>query len=131
MGDQEGKPAADGGLSLKARLAHIEGLDYHVAMGHCADDEELLEEILHDISADCQERTERMRKSISEGDIKSYEIDAHSIKSSMATIGLMALSERAKKHEFAAKADDTQLISEDAEDFLREYEEVCKKLGEI
>ena len=59
---------------------------------------------------------------------RAYGIDAHSVKSSMATIGLAELSERAKKHEFAAKEDDTDFIYKDAEGFLNEYAKVCKKL---
>ena len=40
----------------------------------------------------------------------------------------MSLSERAKKHEFAAKDNDIDYIKSDAEEFFREYEDVCSKL---
>ena len=69
-----------------------------------------------------------MKKSIESKDFKSYEIDAHSIKSSMATIGLDAFSERAKQHEFACKNNDFDFILTDAEEFINEYEIICKKL---
>ena len=39
------------------------------------------------------------------------------------------LSERAKKHEFAAKAGNTDFIYKDAEDFIKKYEVICRKLG--
>ena len=55
-------------------------------------------------------------------------MDAHTLKSSMATIGLKAFSERAKRHEFAAKEKDTEYILKDAESFLLEYETIGKRL---
>jgi hypothetical protein len=47
----------------------------------------------------------------------------------MATIGIEAFSERAKKHEFAARDNDLAFIEGDAEAFITEYLELCKKLG--
>ena len=115
-------------LSVKEKLSAIEGLDYDTALRYCGGEDELLIEIVEGIAAECPERTERMRRSLDAKDIKAYQIDAHTIKSSMATIGLQELSERAKKHEFAAKADDTDFIYEDAESFIKEYTEVCERL---
>ena len=46
----------------------------------------------------------------------------------MATLGLAELSERARKHEFAARDGDTVFLKEDAEAFIQEYEKICKKL---
>ena len=72
-----------------------------------------------------------MRESLEAKDIKAYEIDAHTIKSSVLTIGLRELSARAKKHEFAAKDNDTDFIYEDADGFINEYTDICKKLSEV
>ena len=47
----------------------------------------------------------------------------------MATIGVMGLSERARKHEKAAEERNTAFIEEDAESFLAEYEELCRRIG--
>lgn len=69
-----------------------------------------------------------MRTSLTANDIKAYVIEAHTIKSNMATIGLKDLSEQAKKHEFAAKDNDTEFITADSESFISEYAEVCGKL---
>jgi signal transduction histidine kinase/DNA-binding NarL/FixJ family response regulator len=113
---------------IKKRLTSIEGLDYETALFHCGDDEEILEEIIEDLVAECPERVERMKKNLEADNINGYRIDAHAIKSSMATIGLNDLSERAKKHEFAAKDNDTAFILGDADDFINAYVEVCRKL---
>ena len=118
-----------GSGSIRDRLSAIEGLDYDTALKYCGGDEELLAEILGDLARECMVRSERMRKSLEARDIKAYEIDAHTIKSSMATVGMKDFSERAKKHEFAAKAGNTDFIYKDAEDFIKKYEEICRKLG--
>ncbi len=121
--------SADTG-TLKNRLSSIEGLDYDEALSYCGGEEEMLLEIIGDIAKEWPERSERMRKSLEEKDIKAYKIDAHSIKSSMATIGLKEFSERAKKHEFAARDNDIAFIYGEADSFINEYIEICKKLGE-
>ena len=116
--------------SLRSKLSSIDGLDYEIAIRHCADEEDLLQEILGDMVGETAVRAERMKKSLEAQDIKAYEIDAHTIKSSMATIGLMDFSERAKQHEFAAKANDTEFINKEAESFIEDYLDICKKLSE-
>ena len=114
--------------SLRKRLTAIKGLDYDTALLHCAGDETFLQEIMSDIAGEGEERAERMRRCLKAEDLKSYEIDAHTIKSNMATLGLQAFSDRAKKHEFAAKDQDMAFIQGDAEDFLDRYTEICTKL---
>lgn len=119
---------SDDASPIKKKLLAIDGLDYDTALGYCAGEEELLEEIVSDIASESEDKLRRMKASLESGDIKAYQIDVHSVKSSMATIGLMSLSERAKKHEFAAKDNDIDFIKSDAEEFFREYEDVCSKL---
>ena len=46
----------------------------------------------------------------------------------MLTVGLKDFSERAKKHEFAAKENNTEFIYAEAEDFINEYTGLCRKL---
>ena len=115
-------------LSMRDRLSAIEGLDYNTALTYCAEDEDFLKEILSDVSGEGPERSERMKKSLEAKDFKAYSIDAHSIKSSMATIGMKDFSDRAKKHEFAAKNEETDFIYADAEEFLNKYAEICEKI---
>ena len=127
-------PAGSGAeeeAGIKSGFADIEGLDYELALSYCAGEEELLKEIVADIAKEAPERAKRMRESLEAKDIKAYEIDAHTIKSSVLTIGLRELSARAKKHEFAAKDNDTDFIYEDADGFINEYTDICKKLSEV
>ena len=113
---------------LKQRLSSIDGMDYDTALYYSGGSETALEMILSAVIAECSPCSERMRQSLETGDFESYGRDAHSIKSNMATIGLKEFSERAKKHEFAAKDNDTAFIRGDSEDFLSEYTSICRKL---
>ncbi len=116
--------------SLKSRLSVIEALDYDKALGYCAGEEELLREIVGDVAAEGPARVANMKKFLEEKDLKAYKIEAHSIKSSMATIGLQKISERARRHEYAAKDNNIEFILSDFEEFIGEYEEICRKISE-
>ncbi len=116
--------------SIRQKLSNIEGMDFETALIHCADDEELLAEIISDAASDSKERSKRMRKNLETGNIKDYGIDAHTIKSTMATLGLNQLSEIAKNHEFAAKNSDVDFIKAEGSAFIDKYEDICRKLGE-
>nr|MCR5339284.1 response regulator [Lachnospiraceae bacterium] len=117
------KPSA-----LKEKLTSIEGLDYEKALRYSAGDEGFLTRIVNDIASEGIKRTERMKKSLAEDDLKSYQIEAHAAKSNMATLGLTEFSERAKKHEFAAKENNITFIREDCEDFINTYLQLCQRL---
>ncbi len=110
-------------------LFDLSGFDYDTALTYCGGEEELLREIMGDVAAECLPRVERMKKSLAAKDMKAYAIDAHTVKSSMLTIGFAALSERAKKHEFAAKENHIDFVEGDAEAFLTEYAELCEKIN--
>ncbi|MBO7531613.1 MAG: response regulator, partial [Lachnospiraceae bacterium] len=124
--------AADGDeeelYEIEKKLSRIEGLDVEVAMNYAGNDEVILEEVVSTIASGCEEMIASLRKALEEEDYDSYHRDTHSIKGLMATIGLSSLSERAKKHEFAARDLDTEFIKKDCEGFIEEYRTVCEKL---
>ncbi len=80
------------------------------------------------IASECDEKTQKLKNCIEAQDWDGYGITAHSIKGLMASIGLKELSERAKKHEYAAGDLDTEFIKTDSGSFIEAYREVCKKL---
>ncbi|MCR5098333.1 MAG: response regulator [Lachnospiraceae bacterium] len=118
----------DGQVGLKDKLSAIEGLDYDLALIHCAGEEEMLKEIISEIVKESAFKIVEMEESLKKGDLDSYRVVAHSIKGLMSTIGLKELSEHAKRHEFAVKESNTQYINEDSTAFIEEYRDVCGKL---
>ncbi|MCR5418006.1 MAG: response regulator [Lachnospiraceae bacterium] len=113
---------------VKDLVSRVEGLDIEAALSHCAGSREILSEILSDMASECLPRAERMRKSLAEKDLNAYRIEAHTIKSNMATLGMKELSERAKKHEFAARDNEPEFIEKDADGFISAYTEVFKNI---
>ena len=103
-------------------------MDYDIALSHCSD-EEILKEIIGEVSGNYEERLEKLKGFLNDKDYKAYMIEVHAIKGNMATVGLMELSERAKKHEFAAKENNIDFILKDCEGFFEEFAHVCKNLG--
>ncbi len=112
-------------------VSGIAGFDYQTAMTHCAGDKGLFIELLNDLCREAAEKAARMRDFVLDKKFDSYAIDAHSMKSNMATVGIMNMSERAKKHELAAKNNETEFIESDYEAYLKEYEVLCKKIKDI
>ncbi|SEF85918.1 Signal transduction histidine kinase [Eubacterium ruminantium] len=117
--------------SFRERISAIDGFDYDTALRYCGGEEELLQEIISDAAGECREHVDRMRKSLEEKDLNIYRIEAHTIKGTMATIGIQKLSDRARKHEFAARDGDVSFIHDDAEDFISEYIKICRELREV
>ena len=114
--------------SLKARLTSIEGLDYDTAMRYTHGDEEILEDAVDDIAANCDKNINLMKKCLEENDFDGYSCQAHAIKGLMAMIGLKEFSQRAMAHEFAGKDEDIDFIKKDCEEFFATYRDICDKL---
>ncbi|MCR4793239.1 MAG: response regulator [Lachnospiraceae bacterium] len=114
---------------LEKRLTAIEGLDYDSALEHTGNQEEILEEIVKSVAGECDENTRMLKEYRSKDDLEGYRRYAHTIKGHMATVGLAAFSERARKHEFAGRDGDIDFIDKDMDDFLKKYREVCDKLA--
>ena len=114
---------------IEARLKSIDGLDYDTALEYSGDDKEILEEVVNTICENCESSVTILRKTLEAGDMEAYRREAHSVKGLMATIGLAALSDRAKDHEYAARDNNAEFIKADFEEFIEEYRSVCKKLG--
>ena len=120
-----------GDMSFRERLEAIEGMDYESALMNSAGDEDFLKEIIADIIDESETRTERMRSTLAADDIKNYAVEAHALKSVMATIGVTGLSGHAKEHELAAKEGNIDLVKHDCEALLTEYRTVCDTLRQI
>ncbi|MES9871593.1 MAG: ATP-binding protein [Candidatus Sedimenticola sp. 6PFRAG7] len=71
---------------------------------------------------------DQIEAGIREGDCKHAIIPAHSLKSSSANVGAMALSELAKKMEFAARDDDIDRLQDGIMELREEYDRSEREL---
>ncbi len=114
--------------SLKEKLSVVEDLDYDTALRYAGGMEDLLLEMLKTVAEDCNANVEKMRKALSGKDMENYGCIAHAVKGQMGSIGIASFSERAKKHETAAKSGDLAFLTQDSEAFFTKYLEICGKL---
>ncbi|MBQ9444188.1 MAG: response regulator [Lachnospiraceae bacterium] len=128
-GESGPQMSAAGNASLRERLSSVEGLDYDTAIGFASNNEELLEEIILEIAGECEERVARIQSVLKEKDMDSYQREAHSLKSLMATIGLNDLSESARKLEKAAEDKDIIFIQAESWSLISRYQDTCLKLN--
>lgn len=71
-----------------------------------------------------------LRQLYEDKDIARYAVEAHGVKGVMASICADKISQRAKKHEFAAKENRVSFIDEDIDGFIDEYREVLDYIAE-
>lgn len=81
----------------------MEGIDVAVGMKYSGDDENLYREVLSDYMDTIEEKANVIEKAVEEGDLETYTIEVHSLKSISKSIGAMELSELAKDLESNGK----------------------------
>ena len=81
----------------------IEGIDVEVGMKYSGEDENLYREVLSDYMDTIMEKAAVIEKAVAEGDLETYTIEVHSLKSTSKSIGAMELSELAKDLEMNGK----------------------------
>jgi len=80
---------------------------------------------------DATAKTGEMRTALKNGDIPSFTLYAHALKSASANIGALDISERAKTLETAGKSGDNGFINANAENFLADLEALTKDINLI
>ena len=81
----------------------MEGIDVEVGMKYSGGDENLYREILSDYMDTIEEKADVIERAVASGDLDTYTIEVHSLKSTSKSIGAMELSELAKDLEINGK----------------------------
>lgn len=105
--------------------------DLDIETGHlyCGGKEGYLE-VLQVLLEDAQKNRMQMEEYYNTQNWMNYIIAVHAVKSSMLSIGAIALSEMAKKLEFAGKQKEFEYIHDNHEEMLKEYDRVYQILAE-
>lgn len=110
----------------------VKGLDWNVAMEHLVDKELVLETVSDFYSTMTTEKA-YLLQCFDELDndemLKNYRIKVHAMKSSLALIGIMELSEKAKALEMAAASQDKVFIRDNMGAFIKEWDEYEERLS--
>jgi HPt (histidine-containing phosphotransfer) domain-containing protein len=110
----------------------IEGVNWDIAMEHLMD-KELVIETIGDFYSTMTAEKEYLRQCYegidNEEGLKNYRVKVHSMKSSLALIGIMKLSEKAKALEMAAANEDRDYIRKNTDSFLTEWDIYKERLS--
>ncbi len=103
------------------RISSI-GVDTEKGLYYCQNDRDFYKTVLLQYEKESADKKRKMKEALSSGDLGSYEIQVHSIKSTSGTIGATGLSELAKSLEMAAKSGDRGFIDDNHEAMLTIYD---------
>lgn len=115
-------------VSVSDKELNIEGVDVQLGIGYCSGNiEDYIDivKIYHEIGV---KRIDEIRQFFNEKDWENYTILVHSLKSTSLNIGAVKLSKMAKRLESAAKSKDENVIAEENDTMLSEYERVIEAI---
>ena len=109
----------------------IQGIATQETIGKLGIDVATYIEILKSYHTDLKAALERIVSAKFSGDIKSFVIDVHAVKSSSASIGANELSELAKQLEFAGKEERYEFIDAHMDNFVEESKKLINVLDDF
>ena len=117
-------------LTFKERLSKL-GIEAEVGLKYCMEDEEFYKTVLKEYMNDSVEKRKSLQSFFENGDMKNYMIAVHALKSTSKMLGIMGLSEEAKKLESASKEGNTNYITENHAHVMEEYLTVTEGIRRI
>lgn len=109
---------------IKFKLLEDNGVDTKRGRTNCGGREEDYLEILKITYEYGLSRIDTLKMNYNEEDINNFTINVHALKSSLANIGAMELSELARQHEMAAKEGNIEFINQNIDILLDKYKEL-------
>jgi CheY-like chemotaxis protein/HPt (histidine-containing phosphotransfer) domain-containing protein len=107
------------------------GFDIRKGISNCGGEEEFYRSILLEYLNSSYEKRKKLEEYLKDGDMKGYGIQVHSLKSTSATIGAMALSEKALELEQLAKEGKIGEVRLKHEPMFAEYSWVLNALSKV
>lgn len=122
----EKEEAPDNAPSIARLKKILPELNTQTALEYCCESEEFFFEVLHDFTENG--RYEELARAMNERDFESYRINAHSLKSSSLTVGLIGLSEKAKESELALKNGDENFAVTHHDELMKMLKDTLDRL---
>ena len=109
-------------------VLHIDGINVEKGLLHVGGEISLLFETLAVFCDDGHEKAKRIQDALAAGDLHTYTVHVHALKSAAANVGASALSTVAQKLEMAGIREDAAYIKKHNEDFLRSLEKLLSAI---
>lgn len=120
----ENKPDTSSMIVIDEEKLLSSGIDYRVGLENFGDILTYKEMLLSWIE-ESDARIQKIKKNKNEGDMSSYSIEVHSLKSDSKYFGFTKLAELAYEHEMKSKENDTIYVDNTFYDLESEYNRVC------
>ncbi len=114
---------------LPPKLLDIRLLSPEKGIEYCGDAEEYVF-ALHTYRDSIEERSKQLEEALAAGDLETFALDIHSLKSMSRSVGAESLADQAAKLETAARAGNAELVRELLPDFLTGYRGLLPRLQE-
>ena len=134
---EDGEPAGDEnaeeGPPRKNSAARLESLGVHTRSGmrYCRGSTELYKELLIKFARNEEQKTPEISDAFARGDIGTYRILVHALKSSSKMVGADALSKMAERAENAAKNNSMDYIRAHHGELLEQYHALARGIVEV
>jgi len=113
------------------KLNEINGLSAQIGLERVSGQKNDYENILKSLITEIEKSTAKLNAFMQEEDMQNFEIEAHSMKSSLANVGAMDLSAKAHEVEIASSRQDSGYCAKNLQTFSNELMGMGKKLAEI
>ncbi|MBO4883204.1 MAG: response regulator [Lachnospiraceae bacterium] len=107
------------------------GIDIRKGISNCGGEEEFYRSILLEYLNSSYEKKKKLEEFLKSGDMEGYGIQVHALKSTSATIGATALSEKALELEHLAKEGKTGEVRLKHEPMFAEYSWILNALAKV
>jgi len=109
----------------------LRGVDTDMGLSRAGGSQENYLQTLSIFRGDAATKAGEMRGALKNGDISSFTLYAHALKSASANVGALEISERAKTLEEAGKSRDTGFINANTDGFLADLEALIEDINLI
>ena len=131
--DEEGQSENDAADRAGKDFRSLEEKGFRIEEGlsYCNNDGPFYEEVLMRYAQDAGHKSEQIEQAYRQGDLKTYQILVHALKSSSKMIGAEALSDMAKSSEDAAKNQDAGYVNEHHGALMDKYRQAAQHIREV
>lgn len=116
---------------LEEEPIRIKGIQYDLAMRQFNYNQKKYKSVLYLVIKEGNERKKKLYQWIEEKNYKQYTIETHGLKSAMAFIGAMEMSEMARQHEMAGREENQAFLTEHFEELIDKYDALLERISKV
>ncbi len=125
--DMKAGPAVKEPAAAESEAPKKKRIDETVGLSYCMDDQGFYHDMLSTYVEEGEKKKADLSQALEKGDLRSYTVTVHAIKSTSKTIGAVEFSKMAYVLEMAGKEGRLEDVRAGHDDLMREYDEILKE----